>query len=215
MNRCAIIIVLYLAAIAYVCVAEAKIVDEHVYLVPAEGVDRKTVEAIKDSIPANLPVAVKVEILPEDKLADSAYDSARRQYNAQAVLDDIHQRLNLDIRVDTALIIVDTDLYSPELNFVFGLADMNKKTCIISLSRLRNEFYNLKPNNKLFLERAVKEAIHELGHVWGLAHCTSPRCAMYFSNSLPDTDRKRSLPCVACRNKLSGHFVSPLIKKPG
>ncbi len=49
------------------------------------------------------------------------------------------------------------------------------------------------------LERVVKEAIHELGHTYGLGHCRDARCIMYFSNSLLDTDRKGAAFCVNCR----------------
>jgi archaemetzincin len=86
--------------------------------------------------------------------------------------------------------VVDIDLYAPGLNFVFGEADMNSGVAIISLCRLRPEHYGLPPDESLFLERVIKEAIHELGHTYGLGHCHNSRCVVYFSNSLPDTDRK-------------------------
>jgi len=51
-------------------------------------------------------------------------------------------------------------------------------------------------------ERALKEAVHELGHLLGLPHCDNPRCIMFFSNTLADTDRKGPGFCPACRGKL-------------
>jgi archaemetzincin len=39
----------------------------------------------------------------------------------------------------------------------------------IYLPRLRQGFYGLKKNEKLFLQRVVKEAVHEIGHAFGLA----------------------------------------------
>ena len=34
----------------------------------------------------------------------------------------------------------------------------------------------------MFNDRIAKEAIHELGHSFGLFHCNNKRCVMYFSN---------------------------------
>jgi len=52
--------------------------------------------------------------------------------------------------------------------------------------------------------RAVKEAVHELGHTFGLDHCSDPRCVMHFSNMLADTDRKGREFCPSCRARLAG-----------
>ncbi|MFL6406200.1 MAG: archemetzincin, partial [Nitrososphaeraceae archaeon] len=49
----------------------------------------------------------------------------------------------------------------------------------------------------------VKEAVHELGHAFGLTHCESIKCVMHFSNSLSDTDIKTNHLCNVCR----GHLV--------
>jgi len=88
----------------------------------------------------------------------------------------------------------------PELNFVFGEADVLARIAIIGLPRLRQEYYGLEPDQDLFLQRAAKEAIHEAGHTCGLGHCTDPQCIMHFSNSLGDTDVKTTRFCDACRN---------------
>jgi archaemetzincin len=74
------------------------------------------------------------------------------------------------------------------LNFAFGLATDRK--ALISLERLRPEFYWMPEDDDLFECRALKEAMHELGHVLGLNHCPDRNCVMYFSNSIPDTDVK-------------------------
>jgi archaemetzincin len=96
--------------------------------------------------------------------------------------------------------IVDHDLYVPELNFVFGEA--GRKAAVISLTRLRQSFYLLTEDQNLFHQRVLTEAVHELGHTFGLGHCGNPKCVMFFSNSLMDTDRKGSEFCPACRDKL-------------
>jgi archaemetzincin len=68
--------------------------------------------------------------------------------------------------------------------------------------RLRQEFYGLKKNDSLFYQRIVKEAVHELGHAFGLSHCNKFTCVMHFSNSLRDTDIKENNFCNNCRTRL-------------
>jgi predicted Zn-dependent protease len=45
-------------------------------------------------------------------------------------------------------------------------------------------------NRSLFHQRVLTEAVHELGHTDGLNHRLNPRCVMFFSNPLVDTERK-------------------------
>jgi archaemetzincin len=73
------------------------------------------------------------------------------------------------------------------LNFVFGHAHINGKVATVYLQRLRQEFYGLEKNENLFLQRVLKEAVHEIGHAFGLGHCPISRCVMNFSNSISDT----------------------------
>ncbi len=53
------------------------------------------------------------------------------------------------------------------------------------------------------LERTLKEAIHEIGHTYGIGHCRDPRCVMHFSNSLADTDIKGPDFCHRCKGMLN------------
>jgi archaemetzincin len=129
-------------------------------------------------------------------LAD-AYDARRAQYSAEMILAQLSSE-----DADRVLGIVDLDLYVPELNFVFGLADRAGRRAVIALPRLRQSFYGARDDEALFLARAVKEAVHELGHTCGLGHCLDRRCVMAFSNSLADTDHKGEQFCTRCAARL-------------
>jgi len=129
-----------------------------------------------------------------------AYNSARRQYNSTILLE--YLAITKPRGYEKYLGIVDADLYAGELNFVFGEATLNGDSAIISLYRLRPEFYSSSADEELFRARVLKEAVHELGHTFGLTHCRNPECVMHFSNSIMDTDLKSAEPCSACQVKL-------------
>lgn len=187
-------------------------IEEHIHLVPLGDVDGQVVRTLKEALPASLPMTSGVDIYPREKLFQPAYNSGRGQYDAETLLNEMARRINLDKRVERILAVADVDLYAPELNFVFGVADPNTGITVISVARLRNEFYGLKPDAGIFRKRVLKEAIHELGHSWGIKHCPDKKCVMYFSNTLEDTDRKSYKFCHECGNKLNNRYESPLIK---
>jgi archaemetzincin len=129
------------------------------------------------------------------------YDRRRKQWISDKMLDWLLQNYNPDS--DTkVLAICDLDAYSGELNFVLGEAHLGGRVAAIYLPRLRQEFYVKKSDtSKLFEQRVIKEAVHELGHAFGLTHCEKSRCVTHFSNSLQDTDFKDHKFCGRC-NKI-------------
>jgi archaemetzincin len=127
-----------------------------------------------------------------------AYDPQRNQYLSTELLISIGKAE----REERVVGVVDVDLYVSRLNFVFGEANVSSGTAIISLCRLKPEYYGLDPDEALFLERATKEIVHELGHTFGLGHCFNNKCVMHFSNSLADTDLKEAHFCDKCRPKI-------------
>jgi archaemetzincin len=129
-----------------------------------------------------------------------SYNAKRGQYLSTEVLGKI-RAMKLE-GYDLMLGVTDVDLYAPRLNFVFGETDVFAGIAVISLARLGEEFYGHRTDRDLLLMRAVKEAIHEIGHTNGLDHCNDPLCIMFFSNSLSDTDRKGPGFCGVCREKL-------------
>jgi archaemetzincin len=98
--------------------------------------------------------------------------------------------------------VVNVDLYAEDMNFIFGEAEYRGNCALISVYRLRPEFYGQVIDKNLFVSRIVKEAVHEVGHLWGLKHCRHPTCVMYFSKHIGITDKKNHTLCHQCRISL-------------
>ncbi|MFX0024078.1 MAG: hypothetical protein ACFE9S_17255 [Candidatus Hermodarchaeota archaeon] len=148
------------------------------------------------------------EIIP---IENSDYNINRGRYNALKLL----KKINLNIQNKPyfrSLGIIDHDIYSNSFNFLLGRANKPKQDnpkypvgALISITRLREIFYGRPDDEILFEQRTLKEAIHELGHTFGLPHCRK-YCIMRFSNFITDTDNKPSAFCNSCLESLRKFF---------
>jgi archaemetzincin len=126
-----------------------------------------------------------------------AFDAARNQYFSTKILERLGSvSSDADSRV---LGLTAVDLYVPVLTFVFGEAQMHGRCALVSCHRLREEFYGLPARADLLEERLLKEAIHEIGHTFGLAHCDNWECVMTSSHAVERLDVKTAEFCSECR----------------
>lgn len=129
-----------------------------------------------------------------------AYHAGRQQYFSTQLLGEVRNCCNGEsIKL---LGVCDVDLFIPILTFVFGEAQLSDRSALISICRLRQRFYGLPEDRDLLYARCEKEAIHELGHTFGLHHCSKYECVMRSSNSVEQIDLKSNLFCRSCRESL-------------
>ena len=165
-------------------------------LVPVGPLDPSILEYLALVLPESTGMAFRVS---ERALsADAAYDPVRRQWNAGLILAQLDEQEAWK-GARRVLGVADLDLFIPILTFVFGLAHLGSRCALVSLHRLRTEFYGLPPASELLLTRLEKEAVHELGHTWRLTHCDDYSCVMHYSNAVEEVDLKTAEFCPRCR----------------
>ncbi len=98
--------------------------------------------------------------------------------------------------------ITDADLFIPVLTFVFGEAQVGGPTAVVSMARLGLTYDGRAAPAEQVAARVIKECLHELGHTFGLVHCSDPGCVMSRCNSVFEIDGKRASFCRSCRQRL-------------
>lgn len=129
------------------------------------------------------------------------YDPVRNQYNSSGLL----LQLISDPPPETLKIlgVTELDLFIPIFTFLFGEAQLSGKGALVSTHRLHNQFYGVPENRELLKNRLLKEAIHELGHTFGLIHCFTLKCVMKSSTYVEEIDQKSINFCRLCEQKIT------------
>ena len=138
-------------------------------------------------------------VRPQTFDIEFAFDPRRGQYYSTAILQRLDRFSDSGARI---LGVTASDLYVPVLTFVFGEAQLNGNCAVVSIARLRDEYYGLPPRADVLADRLYKEAVHELGHTFGLRHCNGWQCVMSSSHAVERLDVKGAEFCQACGRKI-------------
>lgn len=146
-------------------------------------------EILLKVICAHIDVVFKLtaEIIPPLEYPAYARDEERCQYNAAIILETLRNKKISGF--EKILAVCDVDLFVPILTYVFGESQQGGTCALISLFRLKNQ-----PDG--IYERAVKIALHELGHLFDLHHCERGKCLMHFAGGIKTLDH---IPLNFCR----------------
>ena len=170
----------------------------HVGLVPFGDMEHSLIAKIADAL--HHYAGWQCTTLKRLDIPPYAFDLRRKKFNSTILLELlIRLRAYPGSRI---LGITDHDIFKPDLNFVFGQAEPEFNVAVISLARLHESFYGKRENTELFTRRVVTEAVHEIGHTFGLPHCAAQQCVMFFSYTLDDTDTKGFQFCSKCMKLL-------------
>ena len=103
--------------------------------------DREALATVCDALASEFGHPVRELGLPP---IDFTFDPARAQYASVPVLEMLTRLCPADAA--KLLAVTARDLFIPVLTFVFGQAQLSGRVGVVSLARLRQEFYGLPPN---------------------------------------------------------------------
>jgi archaemetzincin len=176
---------------------------KRIHILPLGDVDRRLLEGLAQILPREMKRSC--EVLTESMDISPAFNGSRGQFYSTEILARLASRA--DGRTWRLLGVTDVDLYIPILTFVFGEAQLQGTMALVSTHRLRQEFYGLPSDQRLLAERLFKEAVHELGHTFGLTHCDDTGCVMAASHAVEWIDLKNSHYCAACTSAIGGEHL--------
>jgi archaemetzincin len=139
------------------------------------------------------------------RIGKNLYDTRRKQYNADAVLDMLSAMVTR--KTEAVLGMTEAELFQGKLKNVAGISLLRGQAALISLARKNHGPKNL---NGI---RIAKDAAHELGHAVGIEHCLYFRCLMNGSNSLAESDRMPLALCPVCLAKVEWAFRLDITKR--
>lgn len=156
-----------------------------------KGTDRVLAEKLVKEIDETLSEGAKEPLLITSEMSNDY--CPERRYHVEDLINDISPLLS----DSPFLFLTELDIYYADFDYVFGFTDLLKGISVVSIARLRKGATGEK-----IVERAVKTAIHEIGHLNGLGHCKNRTCVMSLSFGLTDTDRKDKRFCDRCYKRL-------------
>ncbi|MEJ2642284.1 MAG: zinc metallopeptidase [Desulfosarcinaceae bacterium] len=174
-------------------------------VVPLGPLDHRLLQVVAANVFALYDLPARVA--RGSPIPPSAYDGRRQQYDAAALLKhlDAPQTAGQKTIAVTAV-----DIFVPIFSHVFGEARLGGAAALVSIHRLSGDGRFTESCNcdrldrsdgtaaELYL-RAVKVALHELGHLFRISHCEDSHCLMHYADTLTAIDRTPLQFCRYCR----------------
>jgi archaemetzincin len=158
--------------------------------------DRELMEHVRVELARAFASPVFLWRSPERPGHAQAYDARRKQWHTTPILRWLGEA---GPGTGKVLGITDRDLFIPILTYVFGEAQLGGTAALLSTARLQE----VAGGRTLLQDRVVKEAVHEVGHAFGLLHCHNEGCVMTRSPAVREVDGKRPELCADCRAQVA------------
>jgi archaemetzincin len=168
-----------------------------VILQPLEFTDSAALLQLKDSVEQFYDVTVYIN--SNKSFPGDLFYKPRNRYRADRIIHWL--RMNMPDSVRTIVGITSKDVSTTKTNAydygVMGLGYRPGNACVVSTFRPAKT----AKNKKHLQERLYKLVIHEMGHNFGLPHCSNEACFMVDAEGQMKLDNERFL-CDSCKRSL-------------
>jgi len=168
--------------------------DQIILISPVGDFSEELIKAIAGEIQRVFGFSSAIDIVLQD--ISFALDQNRNQYHSTLILEQLAARV--PVQAVRVIALAQVDLFIPILTHVYGEAQLGGTACIVSTFRLNEGRSGMNISQK-YIDRVVKEAIHELGHTFNLRHCPEDSCIMHYCRNEEDVDRKSDELCRYCK----------------
>lgn len=125
-----------------------------------------------------------------------------KQLHSRYILEEV-MKTHLPDSAANYLLLTASDLYpSPSWNFVFGQASLKDRVGVWSMYRFGDADSSRDAFN-ICLQRTLKVASHETGHMFSMKHCTFYHCVMQGAYHLKEADERPMYLCPVCLSKVN------------
>ena len=166
---------------------------EKIYIVPLDENSRAHSEWLGQTLSRKMGFRLQSGIV--SRLPEESRNAKTNQYYAVPILSKLELLKGSEDEIILSL--TEEDLYLPNQSFVFGQANSAGRTAIVSILRLRPEYYGLPEDTGLTRDRLFSVALHQIGHVLGLRNCKN-ECVMQMAANVNEVDKRPSGFCPDC-----------------
>ncbi|HHI02831.1 MAG TPA: hypothetical protein ENL22_04870 [candidate division Zixibacteria bacterium] len=167
---------------------------EKLYIVPLDEGTRRFSEWLSAELCRRFYLKPQSGIVA--RLPEEAFNPKQNQYYATPILSKLE--LLKGSEFEMILATTEEDLFIPNKNFVMGQANSASRSAIVSIFRIKPEFYGLPEDEKLLKSRLLNIAAHEVGHILGLRDCKNLDCQMMIAETLSELDNRPETFCSEC-----------------
>ena len=176
---------------------QSKALNQTIILQPLEFTDVTSLYFLKQEIAKVYPVTVIIDT--NKRFPDHIFYKPRIRYRADRIIHWL--RLNMPDSIRTIVGITSKDVSTTKNNIydygVMGLGYQPGHACVVSTFRPAKT-----ATSKTHLQqRLLKLVIHEMGHNFGLPHCSNEECFMVDAEGQMKLDKEKYL-CDACKKKI-------------
>jgi archaemetzincin len=170
-------------------------------LVPCGGVDRALLDDLGRALATEFGVQWSVgDALPLDEGWRETDSGLYRSIHLMHALMDRVEAGEGKRRRRWRVAIADAGLCAEGVGEVLGEAAVDGCCAVVALQPLRA---GSGADGEVLRARLLTEAVHEIGHLAGVAHCRRASCVMYPSLHIAESDLKGHTFCAECRRTLN------------